>query len=147
MENIIENQWSCYILKSLNPLYQNRTYVGSTNSVKRRIRQHNGNLTGGARATSIMRPNEFMCVLTGFPNKISALRCEWLLKHPNGTRKGNEKYSGIVGKINGVNYLLTQSEKWKIRSENCNIKIWIKEDLVGHLDINMFGNNIEVFLC
>ena len=147
MEELIENQWSCYILKSINPNFPNRTYVGSTNSVKRRIRQHNGILTGGAKATNIMRPNEIFCVLTGFLDKISALKCEWLLKHPTGTRKGNQKYCGIVGKLKGINYLLTHSDKWKISSNNCNIKIWINKDLVGYLDINSFGNHIEVYSC
>lgn len=147
MESLIEDQWSCYILKSINPLFLNRTYVGSTNSVKKRIRQHNGLIVGGARATAITRPNEIFCVLTGFPHRISALKCEWLLKHPSGTRKGNGKYSGIQGKLNGVNYLLTQSEKWKLRSGNCPIKVWIKADLVGFLDVNSFPPSVEVYTC
>ncbi|ARF08703.1 GIY-YIG nuclease [Catovirus CTV1] len=147
MENLIEDCWSCYILKSQNPLYPNRTYVGSTNSVKRRIRQHNGILVGGAKATNMMRPNEFYCVITGFPDKISALKCEWLLKHPTGTRKGNSKYSGILGRIKGLNYLITHSDKWKTRSKECPLKIWISTDLIAHLDSSSFPESIEILSC
>lgn len=147
MEQLIEDQWSCYILKSLNPNMPNRTYVGSTNSIKRRIKQHNGIIVGGAKATLPMRPNEIICVVTGFKNHVSALKCEWLLKHPNGTRKGNHIYRGIIGKINGLNYLLTKSDKWNTRSENSSLKIWIREELVAYLDINTFGPHIEIFSC
>lgn len=147
MEQLIEDQWSCYILKSINPLFLNRTYVGSTNSVKRRIKQHNGILVGGAKATNITRPNEFICVITGFPDRISALKCEWLLKHPTGTRKGNYKYSGICGRIKGIQLLLTESDKWKTRSHNCPLKVWIKADLLSYLDINTLPNSIEILTC
>jgi len=150
MENIIENKepyWSCYILESSNNIYSNRTYVGFTNNIKKRIKQHNGIIAGGAKATIVMRPNNYYCIITGFPNKRVALRCEWLLKHPNGTKRANQRYSGKIGRIRGLNYLLTQSEKWRIRSGNCSIKIWIKSNLVNHLEINSFSKNIEVFLC
>lgn len=147
MENLIENQWVCYILKSLNPLIPNRTYVGSTNSIQRRIKQHNGILKGGAKATLPMRPNEIFCVIAGFKNHKSALRCEWLLKHPTGTKKGNQKYCGIIGKIQGINHLIVNSEKWKIRSEDCPLKIWINQNYLGYLDTSSFGSNIEIFSC
>lgn len=147
MENLINNQWVCYILKSNNPLHNNKTYIGSTNNIKRRIKQHNGILVGGAKATKIMRPNEIICVLTGFPHKIAALKCEWLLKHPNGTYKNNNKYYGIIGRLKGINYLLNNSEKWKLRSENCLINIWIKKEYVEFLDINLLPSSVKIYSC
>ena len=147
MQDFIENQWSCYILKSLDPNYHNRTYVGSTNSVKRRIRQHNREITGGAKITGIGLPYEFYCIITGFTDRISSLKCEWLIKHPTGRReKGNKKYSGVSGRIRGLNILLN-SEKWKLKSNNCNITIWIKNDFAHYLDINNFPINVQVYLC
>ena len=41
--------YSVYLLKHS---YQNKTYVGSTNNLARRIRQHNGELVGGAKYTT-----------------------------------------------------------------------------------------------
>lgn len=40
--------WSLYILVSET---KNRTYVGVTTDLQRRVRQHNGELKGGARST------------------------------------------------------------------------------------------------
>lgn len=148
MQNIIDDQWVCYILKSQNPLYPNRTYVGSTNSVKRRIRQHNGELVGGAKATQIMRPNEIICVITGFTDHISTLKCEWLLKHPEGKKKIAKKYSGISGRLKGLQYLVVQSDKWKQRSGNIPLTIWINNMYIHYLNIDDFcGTDVTVYTC
>ena len=42
------DEYYVYILYNLN----NRTYVGMTNNLPRRIRQHNGIISGGARYTT-----------------------------------------------------------------------------------------------
>ncbi|MBK9031978.1 MAG: GIY-YIG nuclease family protein [Myxococcales bacterium] len=44
--------WFVYVLVS----GRGRTYVGITTDVGRRLRQHNGELAGGARATRAHRP-------------------------------------------------------------------------------------------
>ncbi len=46
------NVWFVYVLCSAG----GRTYVGVTTDVDRRVRQHNGELAGGARATRAHRP-------------------------------------------------------------------------------------------
>jgi predicted GIY-YIG superfamily endonuclease len=43
-----ENNYLIYLLKNT---INNCTYVGITNNLKRRIRQHNGELVGGAKYT------------------------------------------------------------------------------------------------
>lgn len=45
--------WKCYLLVSLKT---GRTYVGCTTDAARRLRQHNGDLSGGGRYTSRGRP-------------------------------------------------------------------------------------------
>jgi predicted GIY-YIG superfamily endonuclease len=54
------------------------TYIGATVDGNRRLRQHNGLLVGGAKATS-KRPNDWyrVCYVRGFPSWRAALSFEW----------------------------------------------------------------------
>ncbi len=68
----------CYVLRSrASPC---RTYCGTTNNLTRRIRQHNGELVGGARATKTGRPWLVAAVISGFLNSSEALRYEYFTK-------------------------------------------------------------------
>ncbi len=60
------------------------TYVGVTNDMQRRLRQHNGRLSGGARYTRNMRKHtgmhwRLLYVICGLPNRRTALQVEWRL--------------------------------------------------------------------
>lgn len=83
-------EWVVYILRSVtSPM---RTYAGATNNIIRRIRQHNGELAGGAVATKTTRPWKIHALVYGFQNdKCRALRCEWFtkIKHYKGTLPGS----------------------------------------------------------
>jgi len=72
----------CYVLKSLNK----RIYVGYTVDFNRRLRQHNGELVGGAKKTEKERPWEQICEIKGFYDKSSALRFEWRIQHSKKPR-------------------------------------------------------------
>lgn len=73
--------WYVYILKSLS--FNLSTYVGKTNDLERRLRQHNGDLKcGGAKRTKRNRPWVYFCYISGFPNETSALQFEWRMHHP-----------------------------------------------------------------
>lgn len=48
--------YSCYLIRSLQEGQKNKVYVGSTPNPKRRLRQHNGELTQGAFKTKKHRP-------------------------------------------------------------------------------------------
>ena len=60
------------------------TYVGATTHVDRRLRQHNKELVGGARATgrkvSAGQTWLRVCYVSGFPDWIAALQFEWRWK-------------------------------------------------------------------
>ncbi len=60
-------------------------YIGYTNNVDKRLRQHNREITGGAKATVGFKW-KILCSLTGFKCYEEALACEWRLKHPSGKR-------------------------------------------------------------
>ena len=60
------------------------TYVGSTVDLDRRLRQHNRELVGGAKATSIkvLRGETWTrhCYVSGFPDWQACLQFEWRWK-------------------------------------------------------------------
>lgn len=62
-----------------------RTYVGFTTNPRRRLRQHKGELVGGAKRTK-GRDWSMMLLVHGFPNAVAALRFEWQLQHPESAR-------------------------------------------------------------
>jgi predicted GIY-YIG superfamily endonuclease len=68
----------CYTLRSTKA--PARTYSGSTNHFVHRIRQHNGLIKGGARATHTDRPWKICCLVYGFTSKSNALRYEYFTK-------------------------------------------------------------------
>ena len=117
----------CYILK-LN----NRTYNGSTNDMKRRLRQHNGEIVGGAKQTSRKKPGEkwsVYCIVSGFSDHKEALQTEWRIRRVEG-RKRPSKYAGPAGRIKGLNQIL-KLEKF---TSNCirkvsemNLTIYLEE--------------------
>lgn len=70
--------WNCYLLATVDAGSQ-KTYVGVTPDLDRRLRQHNGELSGGAVATAGRRW-ERVCHVRGFPDQRAALQFEWRWK-------------------------------------------------------------------
>ena len=64
----------CYLLV---PREGRRTYIGATVDLERRLRQHNGQIRGGARATCGNRPWRVCCYVVGFLEWREALSFEW----------------------------------------------------------------------
>jgi predicted GIY-YIG superfamily endonuclease len=110
-KNKKNENYFCYILMTSNAFYSNQTYNGSTNDLKRRLRQHNGDLVGGAKSTKNKGPWEYLAVLSGFKTHKEALSCEWRIKHPTGARLRPKKYCGVEGRIKSLNLVLNL-EKW-----------------------------------
>ncbi|KAG8461092.1 hypothetical protein KFE25_003661 [Diacronema lutheri] len=78
--------YSCYLLRSCGSEGRGRTYIGFTVNPLRRLRQHNGEIKGGARRTSRWKPWELVLVVHGFSNKIIALQFEYAWQHPERSR-------------------------------------------------------------
>ena len=71
-----EKLWYCYMLVSTD---RKKTYVGATVNPDRRLRQHNGELVGGARATK-GRSWRRVFLIGQFASEVPALQFEWRWK-------------------------------------------------------------------
>ncbi|CAA7037932.1 unnamed protein product [Microthlaspi erraticum] len=97
--------FACYILTSLSPRHKNHTYIGFTVNPRRRIRQHNGEITSGAYRTKKKRPWEMVLCIYGFPTNVSALQFEWAWQHPRESLAVREaaaafkSFTGFASKI------------------------------------------------
>ncbi|KAG0261396.1 Slx4p interacting protein [Actinomortierella ambigua] len=79
--------YCCYLLASSVPRFKTHAYVGSTPDPIRRLRQHNGSLTNGAKKTSKKRPWKMMMLVHSFPTKLAALQFEWAWQNPQKSRQ------------------------------------------------------------
>ncbi|KAI1195649.1 GIY-YIG catalytic domain-containing protein [Nemania serpens] len=77
--------YTVYILRST--VSQASLYIGSTPNPPRRLKQHNGEVTGGAARTARrrLRPWEMVGLVSGFPGMVAALKFEWALNNPHVT--------------------------------------------------------------
>lgn len=75
-------QWFAYVLRSSDA--RPRVYVGMTCNPARRLRQHNGEIAGGARRTRGGRPWAFDIVVAGFATARQAMQAEWRIKRARG---------------------------------------------------------------
>ena len=87
----------CYILKSV---HNNRVYIGFTVNFAHRLRQHNGEITGGAKCTVKFRPWTAICVIQGFFEQSAARRFEYRLQHPRTkVQKGEDQVLHILNSL------------------------------------------------
>nr|QDO16297.1 structure-specific endonuclease subunit SLX1 [Lingulodinium polyedra] len=94
----MEAFYGCYLLESLKQ--QQQTYIGFTVDPRRRLRQHNGEITMGAWKTKRWRPWKMVLCVYGFPNRIAALQFEFAWQHPAICRhvRGPTEQLGFVQK-------------------------------------------------
>ena len=94
-----------YLLVSSN----DRTYVGSTIDLDRRLRQHNKEIKGGAHATGtqVARGETWRreCYVSGFPNWQAALQFEWRWKQL--TRKIKTRMTALERRISALHTLIS----------------------------------------
>ena len=146
---VLTESWYCYILRNRQSKFAHLTYNGSTNNPKRRLRQHNEEISGGARYTHGRGGGwEIYALMTGFVDHKNALSCEWRIKHPNG-KPGDrpQKYKGMAGRIVGLNDVL-RLPRWtnQCTVENCHVPytVYVADDVARYIDLSGMPQNITV---
>jgi len=123
------------------------TYVGATVDLEHRLRQHNKEIKGGARATSakVERGEQWrrVCYVKNFPDWIAALQFEWRFKQIS--RKFSQKGNPLLRRMKALKQLLALEQSttkaipyqcWEIPPEI----IWEEES-----DKNIYENTIYTF--
>jgi len=106
MEAIREKEWFFYII-------QNRhcTYAGVSPDPVRRLRQHNGEIKGGAKYTTSKGSGwKHVCIVSGFQTKIQSMQFEWAVKHQKPRNVG-----GIDARLKKLNEVMVK-ERWTSKS-------------------------------
>jgi predicted GIY-YIG superfamily endonuclease len=86
-ENVEKKEYVCYLLISE---CLDRTYIGITNNLEKRIKQHNGQISGGAKYTCSGRPWKIYGFVNGFcMDKSSVLKFEWRWKFLSKKERGS----------------------------------------------------------
>jgi predicted GIY-YIG superfamily endonuclease len=141
-----DKKWYCYILTNDYPPHKNRTYNGSTNNPIRRLRQHNGEIVGGARYTKKYGNKSWRMyvLITGYPDHRNCLQSEWRIKKPNN-RNRRGKYCTPKGRILGLCKVL-KLNRWTGNSiydnKDMKLTVWIEKQY-SHL-LKGIPDNIEV---
>tara|TARA_B100000780_G_C21126371_1_gene457183 strand:- start:1463 stop:1861 length:399 start_codon:yes stop_codon:yes gene_type:complete len=100
------DNWVCYIIEN-----NGCTYVGASNNATKRLRAHNGEISGGAKYTRSKGCGwKHVCIIHGFPTKIESLQFEWALKHVRPKNAG-----GINNRIKKLIILLNKKQ-WTRKS-------------------------------
>ena len=99
----------CYLI-----ICENRTYIGITNNLKKRIDKHNGKLKGGAKSTRCKENSkswEYYKIVGKFNSKSEAMRFEWYWKHTKNNKNNWQRTaSGIANKNKRLCQLFTEQE-------------------------------------
>ena len=96
-----KGMWTFYILSH----FSGATYAGVSPDPHRRLRQHNGEIKGGAKYTTSKGGGwKHVCFVNGFRNKQEVLQFEWAVKHHPPRSRGGlqiriQKLIAILNKI------------------------------------------------
>ena len=94
--------------------YKNNTYVGATVDVNRRLRQHNCEIKGGAKATKriVLKGGKWsrVCYVSGFPTWQSALQFEWKWKYISRKLPKYPRISSLQKKLEALTILLASDK-------------------------------------
>jgi len=100
-----ETKYYCYFLGQHNN-WTGQTYNGYTVNLSRRLRQHNGEIKGGAWATTAKDKGawSFIAALTSdsWASVSRAMACEWNCRYPTRKKPRPKIFAGAKGRINSL---------------------------------------------
>ena len=100
------SDWKFYIIEN-----KGFTYAGVSPDPIRRLRQHNGEIKGGAKYTTGKGSGwEHVCLISGFKDKIQSMQFEWAVKHVAPRNIG-----GLQMRIKKL-YKVLMSARWTSKS-------------------------------
>jgi predicted GIY-YIG superfamily endonuclease len=98
-------KYYCYFLGQHNN-WSGQTYNGYTVNLSRRLRQHNGEIKGGAWATTAKDKGawSFIAALTSdsWASVSRAMACEWNCRYPTRKKPRPKIFAGAKGRINSL---------------------------------------------
>ena len=97
----VETKYYCYFL-GLNHQSYGQTYNGYTVNLGRRLRQHNGEIKGGARATSGKAWHFIAYFHCPHWDNIRAMQVEWLCRYPTRKKPRPKQFGGSQGRIQSL---------------------------------------------
>lgn len=129
-------RYYCYIIYNEN----DRTYNGYTVDLKKRLRQHNGEIKGGARATTnkgswaylvIMTSDDWTCIS-------DAMKHEWSIKYPTRKRPRPNQYNGKRGRIESLVHVFEHVRSVYCCNISCYVHIDYYDILKDIIDCNHY---------
>jgi predicted GIY-YIG superfamily endonuclease len=94
----------------------NVTYNGYTVNFERRLRQHNGEISGGAKGTKKHAGKWKFLIVVGSEDftKNSAMSFEWHTRYPTGKKPRPKEFAGPIGRLNGLKMVIDKFKDIKI---------------------------------
>jgi predicted GIY-YIG superfamily endonuclease len=137
MTTLVEKSHFCYVLQQVNNTTA-RNYIGYTVNPTRRIRQHNGFLSGGARFTKNKIWEYLLIFSCPSWNSTRGLQMEWLIKHPLRKKKRSTLYKGSLGVIRSLHEIIKRVPLHEI------ITIYVHDDYYEQVNAMIFTNTILI---
>ena len=104
----IEDKWFFYIIQN-----KGCTYAGVSPDPVKRLKKHNGEISGGAKYTLSKGSGwEHVCIIGGFQTKIQSMQFEWAVKHVPPRDSG-----GLINRIKKL-YVVLNKKNWTSKSPN-----------------------------
>ena len=138
------SKYFVYIIKGINTNNKTKFYIGFTNNLYKRIRQHNGELTGGAKATKGYKWS-YCAIFANIDTNITGLQIEWRLKYSTKSRNIYKRICSFFQYIDEFKKPSPKSDKLKNK-----LFFYIDHKLAGITDhnINLVKSNyIFLFKC
>ena len=123
--------------------WNGQTYNGYTTNLKRRLRQHNGEIKGGAWATTSKENGSwsFIAVMTSksWQSISRAMACEWNCRYPTRKKPRPKIYAGSSGRINSLVEIFTH-----IKDE---ISLYVHPEFYTHAVGLNIPEHVTIYQC